>query len=611
MHAARSREFLRYAVEHALAGNGGALKEYAIAVDVFDRDAGYDPAVDAVVRVEAGRLRTRLRDYYLDEGRSDQVLIEMARGGYGAQFSYLPGHVAAAPDAPVDLPPPIGPSVPLVRQHSPRWPWFAVAAVAIAVAGVSLWMHARRKPVPPSAAGGDVSVLVLPLQNHTGLPQDAYLSSGLSESLARELANVAGVRVGSQQAAAHYASTYAAGGPVPFEFVLNGSVELQDNAPVINIQFSNTRDGSMVLSRQYWEKAGGLPNVQANIVRDVVAALTALPAAQRQLRGPRTVTSNSAAYQAYLRGEYAAQTNSPQTLHEAIGHFEQAVRLDPDFARAWADLADTHALLGIYYERPRDHMPLARLYAQKALRLDSSLNEAHGTLGLVDLMYDWNVAAARQELSSEGGREEAFAVLSCTSHLLEQTGNTAEAEQLVRRLLTYEPRSAILLSELGCISYYRHDGDAALKYYRESTTLDPRSPLPYWGMAKVLSQEGKYDQAVAEIDRFPSGGGDMPPLLIAERGYALGAAGKTAAAKAEIAKLAQISQKQYVDPYFTAVIYLGFHDRSNALLWLARAEKERSPFIISIESEPKWEPMRSNPQFIKLTQATLSGGSFR
>jgi tetratricopeptide (TPR) repeat protein len=335
--------------------------------------------------------------------------------------------------------------------------------------------------------------------------------------------------------------------------------------------------------------------VQASITQDLIDGLKIELDARQSAHLLRPVSSSIEAYQEMLRGETAARGNSPMDLHDAIGHFEQAVKLDPKFTIAWSDLGEAHLLLGTYFEDPRQHMPQASEYATHALQLDPQYGEAHGTLGLVNLLYNWDYAAAASELASAKDEQSALTVLSCTSHLMAQTGRTRDADEMVHRMLGYDPQSAQLIGELGCIDYYRGDYENAMGHYRDAMAMDPHSPVPYWGLGKTLSLQGKYGEAVKVMRQFKPVNGFEPPLLTAEIGYALGREGKTSEAQQEIAALREESKSAFVDPYLVSLIYLGMGDEQATLQWLNRAYVVRSPFLISISTEPKWKAMIERP----------------
>ncbi len=600
--AQRSQDFLRYVVETSLTDAPPLLKEFAIAMDVFARSHDYDPAIDATVRVEAGRLRSRLREYYDGEGKDDPVLIDIPKGGYCPAFTFREGKAGATRVVPL-----------VVEQagsgggtHAPRtslsWGhWTLVGGVLLALIAAGEWRWHWRSQQGKSDSGGSqqIAIAVLPFANETGDKANDYLADGLTDNLIRQLSEIPPLKVMSRGAVYRFRTStdkaVSVGRSLHVNSVLTGEMHQANGKLIVDTELSNMTDGSIIESHRYLPEGDDLRPVQASITQDLIHGLKIELDARQSAHVSRPVSSSMEAYQEMLRGETAARGNSPMEIHDAIGHFEQAVKLDPKFTIAWADLAQAHLLLGIYFEDPRQHMPQASEYATRALQLDPGYGEAHGTLGLVKLLYDWDYAAAASELASVKDEQSALTVLSCTSHLMAQTGRTRDADEMVHRMLGYDPQSAQLIGELGCIDYYRGDYENAMQHYREAMAKDPHSPVPYWGLGKTLSLRGKFVEAVEVMRQFKPANGFEPPLLRAEIGYALGREGKTSDALREIAELREESKSTFVDPYLVSLIYLGMGDEQGTLQWLNRAYVARSPFLISISTEPKWKTMIERP----------------
>jgi TolB-like protein/Tfp pilus assembly protein PilF len=600
--AQRSQAFLRYVVERSLTDAPPPLKEFSIAMDVFARGQDYDPSIDATVRVEAGRLRSRLREYYDVEGSGDPVSIDVPKGGYYPTFTFRNGKMSAAKELPLT-----GEKAQPVEATSGRasrsWSrWTAVAALvllALIAAGVWRWHSSRKQVLSSPGAGQQIALAVLPFANETGDKENDYLADGLTDNLIRQLSDIPPLKVMARGTVYRFRSStdkaLSIGRSLHVNSVLTGEIHQANGKLIVDTELSNMADGSIIESHRYLPENDDLRPVQASITQNVIHGLKIELDARQSAHALRPVSSSIEAYQEMLRGESAARGNSPIDLHEAIGHFEQAVKLDPKFTIAWSDLAQAHLLLGIYFEDPRQHMPRASEYATRALQLDPGYGDAHGTIGLVKLLYDWDYAAAASELASAQNEQSALTVLTCTSHLMAQTGRTRDADETVNRMLAYDPQSAQLIGELGCIDYYRGDYQDAMKHYREAMAKDPHSPVPYWGLGKTLSLQGKYGEAVKVLRQFKPANGFEPPLLTAEIGYALGREGKTGDAEREIAELREESKSKYVDPYFIALIYLGMGEEQATLQWLNRAYIVRSPFLISISTEPKWKSMIERP----------------
>ena len=485
------------------------------------------------------------------------------------------------------------PGLSIWRRYLP----VAVALVVVTVAVFSWWryrMHAKAQPpLQPSIA-------VLPIVNQTGDSGNDYISEGVTESSIQQLSGIAGVRVIGSGSVARYKGAQQdvrlVGQTLGVDTILQGHLRRADGRLMLVIELCRVSDGSVLFSREYLPEDKDLQPVQADLVRDTLHTLgvdTGTESSKSQLH---THTNNPMAYEEFLRGEAVAQGDSPAELHEAVRHFEKATALDPEFDLAWAALAEFHLMLGIYFEAPREHMEIARRDAQRALELNHGLEQARGSLGLIELIYDWNFAEAASELEPAQSARTAVTELGCTVHLLDQTGRPRNAEEMVRRMLAYDPLSARLISELGCVAYYHRHYDEAVRSYTAAMEIDPNSPLPYWGLGKSLTQLGRYQQAIEVLDSFAKRNGVAPPILTAESGYSLAKWGKKKEARERIEQLVAGSHSGFVDPFFIALVHLGLGEKEETFAWLAKAEDVRSVFLISILTDPKWEELLTDPR---------------
>jgi DNA-binding winged helix-turn-helix (wHTH) protein/TolB-like protein/tetratricopeptide (TPR) repeat protein len=495
--------------------------------------------------------------------------------------------------------------------QAPRHSWLTAAAVLAvlislaALASILLWPRHKTAAIARPAL---VSIAVLPIQNHTGDASLDYVSDGMTQSIIQNLAGTLGLRVIGSTTVFHYrdkpqdAQTIGRTLGVDSVLVAQLQRDKQSNQDrlVLNMELSQTSDNTILLSHQYLPDIHDLRGVQADILHDTLQALsfdTTKLRSQSQL-GPHT--SNPQAYEEDLRGEALIRTDSPQAFHEAVQHFQKATELDPNFDRAWSDLAQAHLFLGIYYDSPIDHMPIARRAALRALQLNSSLPEAHGSLGIIDLLYDWDYANAASELEKEGATRSAMSMLACTVHLREQTGHPRGAEEEVRRLLSYDPQSEMLISELGCAAYYERHYDEAIRTYKSAMELDPSSPLPYLGLGRALTELGHEREAVAVLDSFAKRNGFAPPLLLAESGYTSARMGDRATAIQHVDALEKQAQSTYVDPYLIALIYHGLHDHDQTIFWLKKAAAVHSALLFSVLSDPMWQDAQADPQLMAI-----------
>lgn len=595
-NSARSQRFLRYVVEHSLGENTEPLKEYSIAVEAFDRDPSYDPSVDATVRVEAGRLRSRLRDYYVNGGQNDPLLLEIPRGSYRAVFT-VREPVIAIPNGNVSEAAAIAAEP--AATASPRRPVFGWIALAGLLALTAAGIFVFRKPVPPLRGGvpAQVVLAVLPFVNQTGVQADNYFTEGLTDNLIRQFSELPRLRVVSRAAI----DATARGNIVSqlgATVLLTGELQrASDGHLVLNSELSNARDGGVIRSSQYLPNENDLRTVQADIVRDVISGMGMQLESRESVSALRPLTSSPAAFQDFLRAETFLRNGDESDVIAAIALLHQAEDKDPSFAQAFASMSEAQAEMAVYFESPRPHFEQARQSALRAIALDPQNPDAHGVLGLIHLMFDWDFPGAQAELSQLDRRVDAIWHFGCTAHLLERSGNMRHAEEELQRMRDFDPNSPWLITELGCVNYYAGRYDESIRYYRQSLAEVPQGVLGNWGLARSLAREGKYAESLDVLDRYSATYGFEHPLMDAEAGYVRGLSGDHAGARAMIERLKVMSRTHFVDPFFIAEIYFALDEQKETYLWLDKAFIIHSPFLVSLATDPRWSAVQGDPRF--------------
>jgi len=244
---------------------------------------------------------------------------------------------------------------------------------------------------------------------------------------------------------------------------------------------------------------------------------------------------------------------------------------------------------------------LAKTFAMTALQLDPALPDAHIDLGIISLVYDWDLAAAQREMTSGTGLNPvAVETFSCTSHLLQGTGRVADAEREIRKALVTDPLSPPLHTELGCNSYYARNYDLSIRESADAIEIEPRNPVAFWGVGRAYAQKKMYGEAIAAIGKAQAVGGSEVPLLLSELGYDYARQGRRKEAEAVIARLRAMSSRFYVDPFFLAIVYLGLDDRDQMFASLDQAYASRSGFMVGLQAEPKFDAYRNDPRFLEL-----------
>ena len=317
--ATRARRFLTYIVEQTLAGQTDAIKELVLGIEVFDRPVDFDPKVDTIVRVEAGKLRKRLEEYYAGEGVAAAVRIEVPKGAYIPQFQYCARPPAAA--------------------ASPRY-HYAAGILALLLVGAGAWGAWRfRTPAAPV----NPSIAVLPFLNLSADPGSDYFTDGLAEELTAALSNSGGLRVASRTSAFMFrskpADVHEIGAKLHVGFVVEGSVRKQGDQLKVTAQLIRTDDGYHVWSGSFERQLSDVFKVQQELAGSLVTALQVKLTGAQTRRLRKTHTANQQAFDLYLQGIHLLSSFAPGSLDQAEHHLQESIAADPAYALSYVALA--------------------------------------------------------------------------------------------------------------------------------------------------------------------------------------------------------------------------------------------------------------------------------
>ena len=478
------------------------------------------------------------------------------------------------------------------------------AIVAVVLATVLVWQRVpSRGVVEPQQTIR--SVAVLPFVAETSGTDAQLLPEALTDTLIRRLSTVSRLRVMSRNSVSRFAGkrrdAQAAAKELGVDAVIAGTVSRAGDDTVVSAEVIDARDGSVLLSRRYDAPADDVMTLLGTVAQDVAENLRLRLNGEEQAHLLRQETSNAEAYRNRLLGAMQARQIAPPSLHRAIGYYKKAVELDPDYSLAWSEMARAYLLLGLYFENPKEMMPLAKAYAYKALQLDNASTDAHVNLGVTILMFDWDRRAAQRELLSTAGLAVGtLDTFGCASHLLQTAGRARDAEKDLRIALATDPLSPVLNAELGCNSYYQRRFDVAIGEYRRALEIDPSNVFARWGLGRALGQKAMYAEAVAEMQSAKP----APPVIVSEIGYAMARAGKTREAKKMLEQLAEGAKQNWVDPFLSAIIYTGLGDDEQTFAWMNRAVDARSAFMPSLATDPKFDELRKDRRYAALMERT-------
>jgi TolB-like protein len=342
----RMGRFLRLAVEWTLAGRAAELKEYLLGVEVFDRKPSYDPRIDPIVRVEARRLRSKLKAYYEGDGRSDEIVIEFVKGSY----------------------------IPQIRAGAPA---------------------AAAPPPTQRAEPGVVATAVLPFTNLSPDPDNEYFSDGLTEELIHALTKLPGMRVVAWNTAAQLRGRQQDIGAIrrqlQVENVLTGSVRIAGSDLRVRAQLIDAASGVYLWSETFDRQMQDVFAIQEEIARAIVRTLRVQFAGKPERALAGRGRTNVSSYDWYLKGRYLHHRRTPEHMAQSIQCFENALAADENSALAHAGLADAYSLIMDYgLMSPANGMTPAKNNAERAIALDPDLAEPYVSLAYIRGMYEWD-----------------------------------------------------------------------------------------------------------------------------------------------------------------------------------------------------------------------------
>jgi serine/threonine protein kinase/tetratricopeptide (TPR) repeat protein len=470
---------------------------------------------------------------------------------------------------------------------------------------------------PPLAAASTIarvrkktaikSLAVLPFGNEIGDDPDAeYLSEGITDNIINSLSQFPGISVMARSIVFRYKNPtepQKIGRELNVSAVLIGGVLQRGERLIVNAELVNVADGRQLWGTQYNTKFSEIFTIQEEISNRISSELRLHLSPQEKEKLHYYDTRDPVAYQLYLKGRHHWNKRTPDGVKKAIRFLQQAIDQDPGYALAYAGLADCFALFGGYrFLLPREAFPMARASAIKALEINSGVAEAHNSLAVTSLFYDWHWSQAEEEFKRAIHLSPRYA----TAHqwytiFLAAMERPDEALASITRAHELDMLSLPINTHLGWAFYFFRRFDDAIKQLHATLELDPHYILAHYVLGQAFTQRGQYTEAIAELQMAASLSARLPPILSA-LGYAYGLAGEVDKAKQILAELAEASSKKYVSAYDLALVNLGLGQKDIAFELLYNAVQERCGWLIFLKIEPALDALRSDPRFPDLVQ---------
>jgi TolB-like protein/Flp pilus assembly protein TadD len=538
------RRLLAFTVEKTLAGESGQIKEYTLGLEVFGRKESFDPRTDAIVRVQAWKLRERLLAYYESEGAQESIRIEYRKG------SYVP-HIIEA---------------------------------------------------QPAHAGLSRTIAVIPFIDLGPGHENAYLCDGITEELIFHLSRIEQLRVVSRSScfALHgdTGDVRSLGQKLHADLIVEGTVRQFGDSVRITVQLIKTEDGYHLCSDRWDRPMADLLTVQDQISAIIVKSLRPHLAGIQVASQP---TRDREAYHLYLKGRHFWNQRTEHGFRRALEFYEAAIARDSSFARAWAAIAETYQLIAAHHLDPPDVcMPKARQAAVTALSFDPRLAAAHSAIAAVLMTFDHNPGAATRAwklaLEIDPHYAQAWHWLAVFGNIL---GDTDDALAALRQAERLEPLSAAIACDFGFVFYLARRYAEAIDACYRALDLHPTFARTYVPLARAHAAQGHYSEAI-EICREARSlfrGRAFLGQLLATLGYCYGRSGRSAEAEAVLNELRQMGREHYVSPYDIATIYAGMGNHEQAMDSLRTAAEEHAFWLIALPIEPLFDPMRGLRRF--------------
>jgi TolB-like protein/DNA-binding winged helix-turn-helix (wHTH) protein/Tfp pilus assembly protein PilF len=496
-----------------------------------------------------------------------------------------------------------------IRRSSRTWLVYGALSILLvaALAGWVMWSRSRsQQPLT-----GKVMLAVLPFENLTGDAGQDYTSDGLTEEMISQLGNLDPQRLGviARTSVMHYKGSRTPlnqiGQELGVQYVIEGSVRRDSGRIRISAQLIQMKDQTHVWARQYDRELKDLLAVQAEIAEEIAGEIQLTLGGQHQLSAAHRTVSASAstsyeAYDLYLKGLYFWNKRTGGGFHQAADYFQQAIAKDPNYARAYAGLANTFGLMSTWTgSPPNEFMPKARAAAMKALELDQGLAEAHTALAFVAESYDYDWQTADKEFRQAIDLDPGYATAhQWYAEYLSWMGRFDEALSESEQARKLDPLSLIIASDRGAVLYRARQYGRAIAQFRAVLDMDPHFAHPRGYLLISYIRAGRFTDALDEINRYTRP--LSPAWAAAEEAIVYGEWGRTAEAGQALAKFEEYAQKFPPDPYARLPVYIGTGQKDQATALLQKAFAERSPIVSTFKTDPAYDPLRGDPRFQEL-----------
>ena len=456
-------------------------------------------------------------------------------------------------------------------------------------------------------AAHNMSLVVLPLENVSGDTEQDYFAAGMTDELTANLAKIRSLRVISRSTAMSYKGTHKPLSEIARELkvdaVVEGTVLKAGSRVRITAELVQVSTDHHLWADTYESQIGDVLALQNRVSSAIVDQIRINLSPEDKQRLAKNPSVSPDAYEDYLKGRYYWNRRSADGFTKAIGYFEDATRRDPQYALAYAGLADCYGIIGatIYGSLPAaEAAPKAKAAAIRALEIDPTLAEAETSLATAKFNYDWDWAGAAQGFQRAIQMDPRYATAYQRYSLYSiAMGRFDESLEQIKKARELDPLSISINSSLGWRLYLARQYDRSIAQLRDTLEMDPSYEWSHLILGQAYEQKGEFNLARAELQKAVELSHNSP-LMISALAHANARSGNQEEALRLLQQLTAQSRKQYVSPFYVAVVYIALGKTETAMNWMEKAFADRSNGLVFLKVEPELDPLRSNPRFIAL-----------
>ena len=476
-----------------------------------------------------------------------------------------------------------------------------LAILLFAASGLGYWFFKIHLATSDSAPIN--SIAVLPFDNKSGNADSDYLSDGLTESLIYKLSQLPNLKVSPRSSVFRYKGkdidAETVGAELGVDAVMSGRLVQRGDSITISIDLVDVRNKKTLWGEQYERKMSDLLATQREIAAEITKKLELKLSGDDRKGLTKGYTENNEAYQLYLKGRYHFAKRTKDDVQKGLDYFEQAIRLDPNFALAYVGIADIYNSMPLFgYMSPKEAIPLAQRAAMHAVQIDPALADGHAALAMSITTSDWDWVKAQQEftLALQLDPNNAGTHYRYAESFLLPAGRTDEAITELKQAMELEPLDLLLGANLAGAYMYAGQNELAVEQGKKTFDLDPNFVGGRIWLALIYNANGRYDDALAlcekPLQNFPS-----DQFCLAISGYANAKLGRRPDAEEIIKKYREVAKTQYISHYWIGVIFAALGQRDEAFAELEKAFDDRDLFILRLKIDPLMVSLHEDPRF--------------